>query len=96
MANVYETGSTVMLKAIFTDSEDVLTNVDGLPTVAIYDRNYRQVASLTSEQESQGTYKALYSIPEGVEETVYYYEFKGVMAGVTSLNRNRFLAKFIN
>lgn len=96
MANVYQTGSSVLLKANFTDLYEEPTNTDSLPIVTIYDRNFHEIATLTSEQESQGTYKTVYTIPDGIEETVYYYEFKGTLAGVVGLDRGKFFVKFSN
>jgi hypothetical protein len=95
MANSYETGSTITLKAIFSDISGVLTNTDELPIVTIYDKNFRVVSSnLISEHESLGTYKLIYSIPTGSEQSAYYYEFKSTLAGIVSLNRNKFFVKF--
>jgi hypothetical protein len=97
MANTYETGSTITLRATFSDILDVPTSTDGLPSVTIYDTNFREVGSaFTSEQEGIGQYKLIYSIPQGVESTVYYYEFKGTFGGMVALNRNKFFVRFCN
>lgn len=94
MANSYESGSSVLLRAVFTDLNGDLTDTDTPPLVTIYNRNFREIATLTSEQESPGAYKTVYTIPEEVDETVYYYEFKGTLAGVIALDRDKFYAKF--
>jgi hypothetical protein len=95
MANFYETGSTVTLRATFVDISGTPTNTEGLPTVTIYDENFRVVGSpITATFESTGNYKVDYIIPFGTANKVYFYEFKGSLTGILALNRDKFYARF--
>jgi hypothetical protein len=95
MTNTYETGSTVTLRAVFTDIiTGQPTNTDELPTVIIYDSDYVEIGSFTAVAEDVGRYKLVYSIPSGTKPTTYFYEFKGSLTGIIALNRNKFYARF--
>jgi hypothetical protein len=95
MAKFYETGSTVTLRATFVDITGTPTNTEEMPTVTIYDENFRVVGTpLTAIQESTGNYKVDYLIPFGTESKVYFYEFKGTLTGILALNRDKFYARF--
>lgn len=97
MTNTYETGSTVTLRAVFTDIiTGEPTNTDEIPTVIIYDTDYQEIGSFVATAEDTGRYKLVYSIPKGTKPTTYFYEFKGALTGITALNRNKFNARFCN
>lgn len=94
MANFYETGSTVTLRATFVDISGTPTNTEDMPTVTIYDGNFRKINTLTATLESTGNYKVDYLIPFGTTNSVYFYEFKGSLTGIIALNRDKFYARF--
>jgi hypothetical protein len=95
VANTYKTGSTITLRASFTDISGALTNTESEPIVSVYDKNFQLVGEpLIATQEEVGKYKLFYQIPEGVESTVYFYEFKATMGGIVALNRKKFFAQF--
>lgn len=95
MTNMYETGSTVTLRATFTDIiTGQPTNTDVIPTVTIYDKNFAIIDSFEANVEGVGKYKLVYTIPSGTAESTYFYEFKGTLTGVIALNRGKFYTRF--
>lgn len=96
MAYTYETGNTIRLKGTFKNNAGDPTD----PTVInliIYDRFYRLLSQYplgSSNKVSTGVYFYDYTIPAGVQDQTYYYEFYGEITGIPALNRGKFLAKF--
>lgn len=98
MANIYETGNTITLKASFKDSLGNAKDPDTFPTVTIYDNKFAMVGTpITLTEDSKkgiGEYEFNYTIPVGNVQQLYFYEFKGIVGGTVGLNRGQFLARF--
>lgn len=94
MTNFYESGSTVTLRASFVDISGTLTNTEELPIVTIYDENFKKIKEITSTFEETGKYKADFLIPFSTNAKTYFYEFKGSLAGIIALNRDKFFSQF--
>lgn len=98
MANVYESGNTIILSALFKDPQGNPTALDLHPLLTIYDADYNVLNTYsldTNNNVSTGLYEYYYTIPtrEGLQN--YFYEFKGVLKGTVGLNRGQFSAKFV-
>lgn len=97
MANIYDSGNTIVLTAQFLNNVGDPIQPDDFPTLTIYKADFSVLETFNldnSNVRGTGLYEFYYTIPTGTSLAVYYYEFKGTLNGSIGLNRGQFMAKF--
>lgn len=99
MSNIYLSGSTIRIKATFTDFDNIKIDPD-LVKIIFYDDKYTKKSEFVLGEDNRlelGVYYFDYTLPsESYNNKKFYYEFYGEYHGKIFLNRESFLVKFCN
>lgn len=93
--NIYLTGNTIRLKAIFKDNIGNPKDPD-MVKIIFYNYRYEKIDEFSLGQSHKiGIGEYVYDYVSSDNETRIYYEFNGEIAGNPAIQRSGFMTKFI-
>lgn len=95
MDNIYLTGNTVRLKAVFRGDDGELKDPE-MVRVIFYNYRYEKIEEFSlGDSHRVGVGEYVYDYVNSDEEKRIYYEFNGEIAGNPAIQRDGFVTKFI-
>lgn len=90
---IYQSGTTIRLKAVFYTWAGVAADTTAAPSIKIYDSTGTQFgATITATKETTGTYYTDYTTSTVGD---YVYEFSASSDGKVNLARGSFSVRFL-